>query len=382
MRLGPIEINFGRKKSYEELVQIINRTKGNSGRAKLKNTPKAQLAEYHGWVSSCVSLISDRVSSLPYSFYNKETGEKISSKNKGYRVFTKPFIQPNPLMSFRFIKSFCQLQLDLSGMTCIYKAKNGLGQPWELWPLNMNEFHNVEVDYTDFINPRVKYIFNMDNKLITFDIDDLIVINYPHPSNPFGAMSPVQAQAYAIDTENYIEIYEHDFFKNSARIDMALVTDNDLDEPKAEFIKNRWLSKFNGRFHDIAVLDSGLKPVPLKFTNKDFEFLHLAGWTKEKVLGAYRIPSSKLGSSDSNRAGSVQSDISFNRESIQPRIGLWDEELTMGVLSFFDERIEIKHENPIPRDRELETREAKAYLGGMPCKTVNEYRKEKNLPEV
>jgi hypothetical protein len=88
------------------------------------------------------------------------------------------------------------------------------------------------------------------------------------------------------------------------------------------------------------------------------------------------VPGSKLGSSDSNRAGSVQSDISFNRESVGPRLTLWDEELTLGICSTFDERLQFKHENPIPRDRQLEVAEAKTYLAGLPTMTINEFRKE------
>jgi len=369
-----LDIIDPRKKNYTDLVAIINRTKGSLSNTLRFNT-RQQLGEYRAWVFSCASLISDRVSTVPFKFYNKITGEEVTTKNRGYKIFSKPIINPNPLMSFRFVKAFCQLQLDLCGMTCLYKVYNGLGQVWELWPLNMNHFMSLDVDYKTPINPVVKYNFNIEGKMYSFSKEELVVIHYQNPVCMFSGMSPIQAQAYAVDIEKYIEIYERDFFKNSARIDMALVTDASLKEDKAEFIKNRWLSKFNGNFHDIAVLDSGLKPVPLKFTNKDFEFLNLANWSKEKVLGAYRVPMSKLGSDAANRSGAVQADISFNRDSIQPRLTLWDEEISKQVLESFDDRLEIWHDNPIPRDRELEVKEARTYLGGLPTYTINEYKK-------
>ena len=74
MRIGPVEITFG-KKSYNDLVTMLRREQ-TGGVANLKTQPKVQLAEYKSWVSSCVTLISDRVSTLPYSFYNKSTGEE------------------------------------------------------------------------------------------------------------------------------------------------------------------------------------------------------------------------------------------------------------------------------------------------------------------
>lgn len=369
LKLGSFEISWKGKKSYSQLVEMLNRESGTN--TTLNMTMREQLNAYKSWTYSCVSLISDRVSTLPYSFYNKYTGEELNTKNKGYKIFSKPFNHPNDLMSFRFIKSWCQTQLDLCGMTCIYKGINKLGQVWELWPLNMNEFLRVEVSNNSTLtSPKVRYIFtNME-----FDINELIVIYYSHPNKPWEGMSPIQAQAFAYDIDNYVEIYERDFFKNSARIDMALRTDVALDEEKAEEIKQRWKGKFGGKFHDIAVLDSGLELVPLKYTNKDFEFIQLANWSKEKTCGAYRVPTNKLGSTESNRAGAVYTDISFNRESIQPRLTLWDEELTMGVCQAFDEKLEIRHKNPIPRDRQIELQEQKAYLSGIPTMTINEFR--------
>lgn len=376
MKIGPLTIEWqSKRKSWSQLTQIINREK--SGGGPLSTNPKAQLLSYKSWVYSCVTLISDRISSLPYSFYNRDTKEELSTKNKNYRIFTKPFRHPNDLMSFRFIKSFCQMQLDLCGITCIFKAYNKLGQVWELWPLNMNEFSKVEVKGS-MTNPQVRYYFTLDNgrSMIDFDISELIVINYPHPTNPWAGMSPIQAQAYASDIDTYVEVYERDFFKNNARIDFALTTDAQLNNEKAEEIKSRWREKHAGKYHDIAVLDSGLKLIPIEFTNKDFEFLNLANWSKEKILACYRVPQNKLGSTESNRAGSVYSDISFNRESVHPRLTLWDEEMSMGVCSSYDERLIVQHQNPIPRDRSIEVQESRSYLSGIPSLTINEFREK------
>ena len=385
MRIGNLDIKFNwgsaAAKTWEQLDAIIARQKG-GGAVPLKINAAGQLKEYKSWVYSCVSLISDRVSMLPFSFYNSVTGEELNTSNKGYKTFTKPFLHPNDLMTFRFIKNFCQIQLDMCGMTVLYKARNRLGQVWELWPLNMNDYMKVDVS-GGTINPSVKYTFKSGTTgYIEFDINELIVINYPHPVDPWSGMSPIQAQAYAVDIDTYVEVYERDFFKNSARIDFALTTDAQIDQEKADELKARWMEKYKGTFHQVAVLDSGLKPIPIEYTNKDFEFLSLAGWSKEKILSAYRVPTNKLGSTDSNRAGAVYTDISFNRESIAPRLNIWDEELTEGVCKTYDERLQVKHKNPIPRDRQLEVQESKAYVG-VPTMTINEFRQEvQNKPAV
>jgi len=381
LKIGPFKIS-GIDKGYSDLVQIINREKGASIE-NLKGNTQAQLSEYKSWVFSCVSLIEKRVSTVPYFFYRSDLNEEVTSSSKAYKIFTKPFFKPNELMTLRFIKSFCQIQLDLCGMACIYKARNRLGQIWELWPLNMNDFVSVDIE-NNFLQPKITYTFNFDDRQIRFDSKELIVIKYPNPKNPYWPMSPIQAQAYSVDIDNYVEVYERDFFKNSARIDMALWTDAEVDQEKADEIKNRWKSKYSGNFHDIAVLSSGLKPVPLKFTNKDFEFLNLAGWSKSKIFSCYGVPISKAGGdNETNRSGSVTADIAFNRECIASRLTLWDEAMTYGVLHDFDNRLEIRHENPIPRDRDLEVKEARVYLAGLPGLTIDEWRKEYwNLPPI
>jgi len=378
MRLGPVEITF-RKKSYNDLVTMLRREQ-TGGVQNLKTQPTIQLSEYKSWVSSCVSLISDRISTLPYSFYNKNTGEELTTKNKGFQIYTKPFRNPNDLMSFRFIKAFCQIQLDMCGMSFIYMAKNKLGQVWELWPLNMNDFIQCHVS-DDLVRPSVKYEFKSGTGTIDFDISQLICLTYVHPLKPYMGASPIQSQAYAQDIDSYIEIYERDFFKNSARIDFALTTDEKIDQQKADELKERWREKYQGSYHDVAVLDSGLKPVPISYANRDFEFLNLAQWSMEKIFAAYRVPKSKLGFGDNGRAGDVQSDISFNRESVQPRLSLWDEEITKEVMPTFNDSIEFKHQNPIPRDRLIEVQEGRIHVG-LPTLTLNEFREKTHKLEA
>jgi HK97 family phage portal protein len=395
MRIGPFEFNLNfRDKSYKQLVQMFEREKKSSAEDP-KTNPKRQLAEYRSWQYSAISLISDRVSTVPYKFYRKDTDIEVTSTNHAYKIFTKPFFKPNPLMSFRFIKAWCQVQLDMCGMACVYKARNALGQIWELWPLNMNDFFGcfdkkgMPIEFiTDVLPSDVIYVFQIGGKQYSFSNFELVILSYPHPTRPYLGASPIQAQAYSIDTQRYIEIYERDFFANSARVDMVLKTEQEVNDDKADEIKARWNSKFSygsgGKFHDITVLSSGLEPVPLKYTNKDFEFMHLAGWTKDQVLSAYRINPAKLGNTTGvNRSSGVQVDIDFNRDCIQPRIMQWDEELNKEILSEFDSRVEIRHDNPIPRDRLIEMQEGRVFLAGNPSLTPDEFRHMKfNLPAI
>lgn len=391
MNLGFMEVKFKNpfKKAYSDLAGWGRNSSYNDP----KTNPSTQLKEYKSWVSSCVSLISRRVSSVPFKYYKFGTDEEINSRNHSFKNITAPFDVPNQLMTFRFIKSWCQTQLDLCGMAAVLKVKNVFGETRELWPLNMNNFIGAydsnmsPIETSAEILPKdVFYVFQYGGKQYPLSIKDIILLMYPNPTCMFLGASPVQQQAYAVDAQTYIEIYERDFFGNSARVDMVLATDEELGQDLADQIKDRWLNKFSfskgGKFHDIAVLEKGVKPIPMKWTNKDFEFLALANWTKEMVLGAYGINPSKLGSGDGvNRSSSVYVDIDFNREVITPRLEIWDDEMTE-IAQEVNPNIQVRHENPIPRDRQIEVQESRVYLAGMPSYTINEWRRVKNYPPV
>lgn len=379
-------------KTYSQLVEMIEREKTSTARDP-KTSPGRQLAEYKSWVSNCVSLIYDTIKTIEFKFYRQDTHEEINSRLHSYKTLSKPFSNPNPLMSMTFLKSFMQMQLDLCGMAAAYKVRNQLGQIWEIWPLNMNDFYGVfAVDGTpiemcsDILPEDVIYVFMIGGKHFAFSDKELILLKYPHPKNPWIGASPVQLQAYAIDLQTYMEIYESDFFRNSARVDGLLSSDFDIDQTKAEDIKERWKGKYSygsgGSFHDIAVMGSGLKFTPVEWANKDLEFLNLSNWTEDLVLGAYRTPKAKLAKSDStNRSSGVQTDLYYARECIQPRLVSWDGEFTQ-IVQEFDPRIYVKHNNPLPRDELLEIQGARVYLSGAPTYKINEYRKLRNLPPI
>jgi HK97 family phage portal protein len=385
MRLGPFNIDIGLKKSYRDLERFMAIEKRASTNDP-KTNPQVQLSEYKSWVASSVGLIGKSVAKVPFKYYKSETNEEITSTYHGLNRLKKILDNPNPFMSMRFIKGWMQAQWDLCGMAAAYKARNTFGEITEIWPLNMNQFLRVTdkdgrplETCTTIIPEDVRYIFMIGGRQYNFGINELLLLMHPHPKYQYIGASPIQSQAYVVDIQTYIEIYERDFFANSARVDMVLSTDDDLGTTKAEDIKQRWIEKFRGNFHDIAVLDKGLKPVPMKYTNQDFQFLELSRWSRDMVLAVYPINPAKLGITDKvNRSSSVFVDIEYNTYTIQPRLTMWDEELTQ-IAKEFDLRIEIKHENPIPRDRQIEVQEARTFLGGASCYSIDEFRKTQNL---
>jgi len=279
-----------------------------------KTTTSSQLSEYRSWVYDCVNIISNRLSTIDYYFVRADTNEEIKRDSKLFEVISRPIQKPNSHMSYRFLIQWMQTQLDLSGMCFALILPNKLGVPLEIWPLNVNDFDKILLDKeTGF---PVAFQFRYNSRIVTYPAENVLYVWYPSPTNLWEGRSPIQSHARIIDLDNYIEIYEKNFFKNSARFDIALQTEARLDEEEAYKIKQMWESKFQGveNAHRVAVLHSGLQAVPLQITNKDFEFMNLAGWTQDKILAAYGVPAGKLGLvKDVNRCLDESSEILTKR---------------------------------------------------------------------
>jgi len=314
--------------------------------------------------------------SLTRDFYRRDTGERLSTGSPYYKAITKPILNPNNYMTFEFIMQWCQIQLDLCGKACILKRRNILGKPWELWPLDMNYFQGIE--YADSkknpLNPPKGYKFKIDDDIILFPPQNVIWLRYPRPDDLWDGFSPIQAQAYITDIDYYLEVYERGFFMNSARIDFILEHEGNIDEETAQRVKDQWVKAFGGsnRSYQPVVTGGGLRVVPITFSNKDFQFLELSKWTRDRILGCYRVPAGKLGLfEDINRANQKGIDIAFNENAIRPRLDLWDQEITKQLISEITDKVEMKHDNPVPRDREMDLKEFEAREGKY---SVNEQR--------
>ncbi len=375
-------LNIPTTKSWAELEAFFKRERQSEGRQYKKEVPK-QMQEYRGWVFSAIDCIADRMGSMGYGFYRTDTGLELTTSSPYYKTITKPIKHPNDYMSFEFILQWCQVQLDLCGKACIYRKKNELGYTWELWPLDMNNFQGIIYEgekevgesHNNPLKPPKGFVFKMDEQSISFPPESVIWLRYPHPESIWEGFSPIQAQAYITDIDYYLEVYERGFFQNSARIDFILEHEGNIDEDEAQRIKDMWTSAFSGskRSYQPVVTGGGVKVVPITYSNKDFQFLEMSRWTRDRILGCYRVPAGKLGLfEDINRANQKGLDITFNSEAIRPRLDLWQGELTKQLIwSEFSDKIEMKFDNPVPRDREMDLKETELREGKY---SVNELR--------
>ena len=333
-----------------------------------------QLKAYTGWVGDCVSLIAERVASIPLRLYNQKN--ELIEDHPFYDLM-KNF---NPDVTEFGGKELRSIYRNLTGECYILMAKDSLGIPRELY------FRKP-----DMITPKVKngiidhYVYLNGAKEIIYPREDILFWKFPSPTDPFRGASPVQRKAYAYDTDKYNMIYQLNVFKNGAHLKGVLETEKGLSEEQVK----KYLKIFNDTYggaekaHKTGALVGGFTYKNIGITNKDMEFMALAKWSMQQIASAYHTPPQKLSHPEQTNLANMKAlDVSWNRECILPRCVRDAEVFNIFLIPLYKEKgLYCKYDNPVPADEEflLKKRESRLKTFVM---TPNEARKEDGLDEV
>ena len=330
----------------------------------------AQLAAYQGWVYAAVNAIARRVAGVPLRLYRRGGGELKEHPLLGL------LSRPNPILTGRQLRYTLVTHLELTGMAFLLVAEDALGRPAELWPLSPAELIEIQSG-PDTTRPITAFVFQGPRgRRVSYRPEQILYFRHPSPRSLVYGASPIEAMAHAFDIDLAVRVYQRNFFSNAARPEVVLSTDQRLSDEEARRILTAWRQKHQGLRHvfEPTILDGGLKLTPLSFSAKDFEFMALAGWTRDNILAAYGVPAGKLGLiEDVNRASALSIDITFNSECVKPRLDLMEDVWQVFLAPSFGDDLVLRHDNPVPTDRAQAHREAMQQLDRGVI-TVNEYR--------
>ena len=343
---------------------------------------RAQLRAYQGWVYAAVRAIASRVCAVSLRLMAVE--EKGAHRELAHHPALELISRPNPIMTGRQLRFTIVTHLELTGMAFVLVVENALGKPAQLWPLSPGDL--IEITTADDpTSPITGFVFRgPGGQRVSYSPEEILYFRHPSPTSLVYGASPIEAMAYAYDIDLAVRIYQRNFFRNSARPELVLYTDQRLTDQEARRILTHWRQKHQGLAHvfEPTILDSGLKVQPVTYSAKDFEFMALAGWTQDNILAAYGVPAGKLGLvKDVNRANAIGIEITFNSECILPRLELIEDVLNNFFLPRYGSRLIFKHDNPVPTDRAQAHREAMAQLDRGVI-TINELRAQMGRPPV
>jgi len=252
------------------------------------------------WVYRAVDAIASNAARLPLIVRQSNIfdGEEIDDPSL-YRLLNS---KPNPgedSIAFRYRLS-AQLLLSRKG-AFIEVTRSNRG---EVIKLMLLQPENVSIipDREKFIKGYDYEFFgqNGEQKVKRYKPEDILWIRKPHPFNPYGAITPLEAAGVAIETDWLAKMYNRNFMLNDGRPGGIVVVKGDMMESDKEELR----AKFGGgiaRAGRISVIASedGADFVDTAVTPRDAQYQETRTATKEEILIAFGVPESVL----SNAAG-------------------------------------------------------------------------------
>lgn len=338
-----------------------------------------QLSYYNSWSSAAANIIAINIATANFRLFKEIPGEDereeitehpIVDLFKGFNPFDTPF---------EFLE-LGSLYLDFMGNWYIYKAKDRLGIPRELWNLPTERI-KIHPDRKNFIRGYELSLKN--NKKLWFDADEVIHFKLPNPANRYYGLSTIMRASYAADANKFMSEYSHGVYKNSGWPGTVLETQDELDEGEITRLDAQWSNKFVGtnNANKLLILEGGMKATKFSVTPQELDFLRSKEVNRDEIAAIFGVPPSKMGIvKDVNRANAEANDYTFMVNTINPRLIRKKQKLNLSLVRPLWPELYLDYDSVIPKDKEFELKKDESDLKGGVI-TINERRRKQGREE-
>jgi HK97 family phage portal protein len=324
---------------------------------------EAQLAAMgaSGTIYSIVRALATGVSKWEW-WLERDRNQRGRNPGAPAPVVTHPALdlweRPNPFMRRVIFTQIVQQHLELAGEGYLGVSRAGettVGPPLELWPIRPDRMEPVGHP-TKFLTGWV--YTSPDGEKIPLELTEVIQLRFPHPTDPYRGMSPLESVMDDVQAARYAALWNKNFFINSAEPGGLIEVDHILGDEEYRELRDRWREQHRGvaAAHRVGILENGAKWVERKFSMKDMQFEALRGVNDEQARTAWGVSKTMLGAmeSETNRATAEAAEYVFGAWRIDPRLDLWNDALTT-LLEMFGTKaggLRWCHEDPSPENAE------------------------------
>ena len=299
-----------------------------------------------GWLFACVSKISQNVGDSEWKAYKGETATENS-------LALKLLQHPNKYMSQYDMLVKISGFLDLTGKCFLYFAKNGMGQPTEIWVINPMDMWIVP-DKEDFVKG---YIYRAGAEQIPLEKDEVIFFSLPDFANPYGGVGPAQASANSLESDKYASQWNRNFFYNNAD-PQGILSLPDVGDDDYNRLREEWNDRHRGvenAKRTAIVRGEGVSYTPIQINQKDMDFYNLKNQNRDEILGAFGVHKSILGLTDDvSRANAETAEYVFQSHVIKPRLRMIQDKFNNEYLPMFrEEGLLLKFTDPVPDNKDF-----------------------------
>jgi HK97 family phage portal protein len=304
------------------------------------------------WLFSVVDRIAASAAAVPWNLY------RMTPNGESQIVTKHPILDlwraVNPFYTrHEFIETSIQ-HFELTGEIWWLIVRNRGGRPVEMWPIRPDRIRPVP-HATEFI---AGYIYTIGTAQIPLERKDIIFIRRPSPLDPYRGIGTVQSMMVDIGAEQMAAQWTRNFFNNGAMPSGILQFDEGMSDADFERLVSRWSEQHQGvaNAHRVAVLERG-KWVDRKFSQRDMQMEQLRRLNRDIIFGAFGIPSSVMGVTESvNRANAEAGDVMFGRWILKPRLERIKQALNERLVGLIDKTLFLDYAEPSPENKELHLR--------------------------
>ena len=340
---------------------------------------KAMIKADNSWVYACARINAQNIAKATLKLFKRlANGEREEISDHPFLTLMR---NVNPYMNEFELKEMIDLFMELTGNAFIYLAptrlvnpKSRRAIPGQIWVL-MSQHVKIIPGADKLIDG---YLYQPPGlqKAIAFLAEEIVHFKFPNPDSLFYGKGPLEGAAFAIDSNEFQHKYTIGLFKNMARPDGVLMTEKTLNPDQIKKMRSEWLQLLQGanRAGNIAILQGGLDYKSIASTPKELDYLRGRIATREEIAAIFGVPGVKLGLDETaSRANAEGFDITYQGETIWPRLIRIHEKINEKIMPIYDDVLEVEFENPVPRDREhqLKRRDSNLDHGVI---TINEVR--------
>lgn len=236
----------------------------------------------------CTALISSVSASLPLPVFLEGTKDPARS----------PLLSdPHPELTRLELWRLTYVHRCLWGDGFVQKLRNSAGVIKELWPITPDRV-SVDRERPTDGNPSGKWFGVIDDWGVYHRLTPREIMHLPGLGyDGLRGLSPIGAARQAIGLGLSAEEYGARLFGSGNLMSGILQTEQKLEAPQADALKERWKAKMSGlgNAHDIAVLDSGASFQQVSLPAKDSQFLESREFEVEEIARFFGVPHFLLG---------------------------------------------------------------------------------------
>ena len=316
-----------------------------------RDSPAEQVRQFQSWVYAAVTCVAQEVAQQTPLLTDAAGGAghgRVALPTA--HPLARLLARPNPWTTPWELWYLTAVYLELTG-NCFWYAAPGDSELWVV----PTHWVTVLPDAREFVRgyevrsggPRAEF----------FSPEEVIHLKYPNPGDPHWGLSPLQANALAVDANAEMLATRQQLFRSGARPGVALQTDQQLSDQTIARLEERLTDKFAGRanWHRPLVLEQGLKASPWTLTPAELDFPESARLTRDEILALFRVPAAVTGLSDHYGLGSGPWEgarAMFCEGTVQPKLALIAQTLTRDLAGRFGPGVRVEFADCSPRAAE------------------------------